>query len=170
MVFRHRFNCSNLPNNNSQINLFLCRFVSLLSRFAFFSPFFILFSFQGTSGSSLLPWWAQVGSNHRPLAYQASALACWAMSPYRCYLPIGQPFGGDEEIRTLDPLLAGQVLSQLSYTPRCFQGWTLKIEQRLTFQSFYSYSFLFFSPLWDGLFIFSFEFCHAGFWPCDDSP
>ena len=27
------------------------------------------------------------------------------------------PHGGDEEIRTLDPLLAGQVLSQLSYTP-----------------------------------------------------
>ena len=25
--------------------------------------------------------------------------------------------GGDKEIRTLDPLLAGQVLSQLSYTP-----------------------------------------------------
>ena len=25
--------------------------------------------------------------------------------------------GGDEEIRTLDPLLARQVLSQLSYTP-----------------------------------------------------
>ena len=33
-------------------------------------------------------------------------------------LPIGFPIhGGDEEIRTLDPLLAGQVLSQLSYTP-----------------------------------------------------
>ena len=30
------------------------------------------------------------------------------------------PHGGDEEIRTLDPLLAGQVLSQLSYTP---MGW-----------------------------------------------
>ena len=28
---------------------------------------------------------------------------------------------GDKEIRTLDPLLARQVLSQLSYTPR-FQG------------------------------------------------
>ena len=46
--------------------------------------------------------------------------------------------GGDEEIRTLDPLLAGQVLSQLSYTPVAissnFQGslQTLKIEQRLT--------------------------------------
>ena len=27
------------------------------------------------------------------------------------------PFGGDDGIRTHDPLLAGQVLSQLSYTP-----------------------------------------------------
>ena len=28
------------------------------------------------------------------------------------------PFGGDEENRTPDPLLARQVLSQLSYTPK----------------------------------------------------
>ena len=28
-----------------------------------------------------------------------------------------RPFGGDDGIRTHDPLLAGQVLSQLSYTP-----------------------------------------------------
>ena len=28
--------------------------------------------------------------------------------------------GGDEEIRTPDPLLARQVLSQLSYTPKMF--------------------------------------------------
>ena len=62
--------------------------------------------------------------------------------------------GGDEEIRTLDPLLAGQVLSQLSYTPVAissnFQGslQTLKIEQRLTILTrLNSYSFLFFSPL-----------------------
>ena len=53
------------------------------------------------------------------------------------FFPIGFPIhGGDEEIRTLDPLLAGQVLSQLSYTPVAsfsFSGfWTLKIEQRLT--------------------------------------
>ena len=27
-------------------------------------------------------------------------------------------FGGDKEIRTLDPLRARQVLSQLSYTPK----------------------------------------------------
>ena len=34
--------------------------------------------------------------------------------------------GGDEGIRTLDPLLAGQVLSQLSYTPM-FMGLFLRI-------------------------------------------
>ena len=36
-------------------------------------------------------------------------------------LPVGflhLSSGGDEGIRTLDPLLAGQVLSQLSYTPK----------------------------------------------------
>ena len=31
--------------------------------------------------------------------------------------PIGQTCGGDEQNRTVDPLLAGQVLSQLSYAP-----------------------------------------------------
>ena len=37
------------------------------------------------------------------------------LSPFRLAgFPVS---GGDEEIRTLDPLLAGQVLSQLSYTP-----------------------------------------------------
>ena len=57
-------------------------------------------------------------------------------------LPVGflhLSSGGDEGIRTLDPLLAGQVLSQLSYTPAllrfgfrcplCFEGWAFKIEQ-----------------------------------------
>ena len=52
-------------------------------------------------------------------------------------LPVGflhLSSGGDEGIRTLDPLLAGQVLSQLSYTPRCLPGFgTLKIEQRNPF-------------------------------------
>ena len=31
-------------------------------------------------------------------------------------------YGGDDGIRTHDPLLAGQVLSQLSYTPMLFYG------------------------------------------------
>ena len=33
-------------------------------------------------------------------------------------LSYGPVFGGDEENRTPDPLLARQVLSQLSYTPK----------------------------------------------------
>ena len=62
-------------------------------------------------------------SNHRPRAYQARALTSWAISPYlKCFSFILFPFvtfvtGGDDGIRTHDPLLAGQVLSQLSYTP-----------------------------------------------------
>ncbi len=40
------------------------------------------------------------------------------------------PTGGDDGIRTHDPLLAGQVLSQLSYTPIGFHQ-SLKIEQQL---------------------------------------
>ncbi len=44
--------------------------------------------------------------------------------------------GGDEGNRTLDPLLAGQVLSQLSYTPifcygfDCLKEKSFKIEQQ----------------------------------------
>ena len=52
-------------------------------------------------------------SNHRPHAYQACALTSWAISPSLKSFD----FSGDEEIRTLDPLLARQVLSQLSYIP-----------------------------------------------------
>ena len=44
------------------------------------------------------------------------------------------PFGGDEEDRTPDPLLAKQVLSQLSYTPTrlCLEPLVLN-----SFQSLY---------------------------------
>ena len=38
------------------------------------------------------------------------------MRPFSLVRPLC-PFGGDEEDRTPDPLLAKQVLSQLSYTP-----------------------------------------------------
>ena len=37
---------------------------------------------------------------------------------FQCALFRGLPLGGDEQIRTVDPLLARQVLSQLSYTPK----------------------------------------------------
>ena len=96
---------------------------------------------------TLVCWLAQVDSNHRPRAYQARALTTWAMSHYRgrprsrdspsflrsvhlvheTVICIFGSFasaclsgGGDDGIRTHDPLLAGQVLSQLSYTPICF--------------------------------------------------
>ena len=36
---------------------------------------------------------------------------------FSVYLVSSSPFGGDDGVRTHDPLLAGQVLSQLSYTP-----------------------------------------------------
>ena len=73
--------------------------------------------------SGLPDWSVWMDSNHRPHAYQACALATWATDRFFLRLfssSISQGFildGGDEGIRTLDPLLAGQVLSQLSYTP-----------------------------------------------------
>ena len=39
------------------------------------------------------------------------------MSPYRGSLSLKSFRGGDEQARTVDPLLAKQVLFQLSYTP-----------------------------------------------------
>ena len=56
-------------------------------------------------------------------------------------------FGGDDGNRTHDPLLAGQVLSQLSYTPiglgllYSASYWTLKIEQRKALLELHSFSF-----------------------------
>ena len=66
------------------------------------------------------------------------------MSPYEPY-----GFGGDERVRTDDPLLAKQVLSQLSYTPiKGFKALrrsltpyrTSKIKQRLTMSALYALS------------------------------
>ncbi len=42
---------------------------------------------------------------------------CFLLSLFRQALLPDSPAGGDDGIRTHDPLLAGQVLSQLSYTP-----------------------------------------------------
>ncbi len=112
MVFAF-LNCSNLPNFKYRLTCF-CRFVSLLSRFAFFSPFLFYSVFK-------VHWWA---SGLEPptsrLSGECSSLLSY--EPVQCSSQLVTRFqtfvcGGDEEIRTLDPLLAGQVLSQLSYTP-----------------------------------------------------
>ena len=50
-------------------------------------------------------------SNH--LSYRP--LSRWYIRSF--HLLVGFPTGGDDGNRTHDPLLAGQVLSQLSYTP-----------------------------------------------------
>ena len=55
------------------VNLHYLRLFSFLMSF-FSANYFSICSFQGA-------WWAQVDSNHRPHAYQACALTCWAMSP-----------------------------------------------------------------------------------------
>ena len=46
------------------------------------------------------------------------------------------PFGlgGDEQNRTVDPLLARQVLSQLSYTPKVSSGVSFSASQKILFQ------------------------------------
>ena len=54
------------------------------------------------------------------LSGMRSNLLSYEPIPFRTGLlvrPLRPHRGGDEGIRTLDPLLAGQVLSQLSYTP-----------------------------------------------------
>ena len=55
-------------------------------------------------------WWVLMDSNHRPLRYQHSALTNWAKDP----IGLHQYLGGGWRDRTDDPLLAKQVLSQLS--------------------------------------------------------
>ena len=100
-----------------------------------------------TSPNSVRLWSVWMDSNHRPHAYQACALTTWATNRVLTHLVIGSlhrsssilwSTGGDDGVRTHDPLLAGQVLSQLSYTPVsgfCFvlfqrSDWSLKIEQQ----------------------------------------
>ena len=85
---------------------------------------FLLFpSFMGSSG--LEPPTSRLSgarSNHlsyEPFSLLLLRLPCSAF-PTR--------HGGDDGIRTHDPLLAGQVLSQLSYTPTSLCS-SLKIEQ-----------------------------------------
>ena len=50
--------------------------------------------------------------------------------PLELHISVFSTDGGDEGIRTLDPLLAGQVLSQLSYTPKGIFQQSLEIEQQ----------------------------------------
>ena len=62
------------------------------------------------------------GSNSPPDCYSTPLpllipLAFRVLPSFELYSFLGISLGGDDGIRTHDPLLAGQVLSQLSYTP-----------------------------------------------------
>ena len=61
-----------------------------------------------------------VRSNHlsyEPISDGRCQISDVRLSSVVCYLLSGLWFGGDEQNRTVDPLLARQVLSQLSYAP-----------------------------------------------------
>ena len=113
------------------LSLFLKQFFSIICSF-YSILLYSVFNEHLQRGTLLsFRWWAQMDSNHRPRAYQARALATWAMSPCSYWLRFLCPrgthradfhllclyLGGDDGSRTHDPLLAGQMLSQLSYTP-----------------------------------------------------
>ena len=67
-----------------------------------------------------------------PRQRQFPAYCC--LTAFSLFYPLSLGFrpGGDEQIRTVDPLLARQVLSQLSYTPtftyRGCSSLTLKVQ------------------------------------------
>ena len=84
------------------------------------------------------------GVRSNQLSYKP--ISWWRLIGFRFHLAPSQPTaGGDERDRTVDPLLAKQELSQLSYTPIIFVegrfpfsprgsfSRTLKIKQRLDF-------------------------------------
>ena len=77
-------------------------FTFLFGEFVFFAFIFLLCSFQRT---------IMVGLTRLELV---TSRLSGVRSNQLSYRPI---YGGDEENRTPDPLLARQVLSQLSYTP-----------------------------------------------------
>ena len=74
---------------------------------------FSVFSFQG----AILPSWV---SRSVALALFHSLAGLTRVCVPSCFTEVSAPgacLDGDKETRTLDPLLAGQVLSQLSYAP-----------------------------------------------------
>jgi hypothetical protein len=69
----------------------------------------------------------------RPEGNAASGICFWCLLCNGAQTRDVPEFGGGERNRTDDPLLAKQVLSQLSYTPRILggSGWIRTIDPRL---------------------------------------
>ena len=102
-----------LSFNDSSVCLFFTDFdLSSLSIFSFQSTS-RLSSVVGSNGFE--PSTSRLsGARSNQLSYEPISVSRFSPVPS---LALFRSSGGDEGIRTLDPLLAGQVLSQLSYTP-----------------------------------------------------
>ena len=70
-------------------------------------------------GANCAPWSLAVTTIHRIVALFRSSFESlqWGCEAFASLCEAKASHGGDDGIRTHDPLLAGQVLSQLSYTP-----------------------------------------------------
>ena len=91
-----------------------------------FSANYSLCGFQGAlvGSSGLEPPTSRLsGVRSNLLSYEPSFLRLPAALPLPCLFLTRS--GGDERVRTDDPLLAKQVLSQLSYTPTYIAEWCL---------------------------------------------
>ena len=126
-----------------------------------FLPFFFSFS---SSLRLFVAWWAQVGSNHRPRAYQARALACWAMSP--CGVPgLCLPWWRWRDSNSWPPACrAGALPAELHPRSFRFQGFPFTDPENRTTKSFFKTLtrtlrlFLFTSFVrWTFLFVSTFE-------------
>ena len=91
----------------------LCSITQLFSNWLYFLPFrsfSSLFNFQGAILKPALRPLVGTSGLEPPTSRLSGA-----RSNHLSYAPMS---GGDEEVRTPDPLRARQVLSQLSYTPK----------------------------------------------------
>ena len=85
--------------------------------FSFQGTIFVLFFSKQISEENfrfllefILNWWALVDSNHRPHAYQACALTCWAKSPWLVEM---------RGIEPLTPCLQSRCSPSWATPPRC---------------------------------------------------
>ena len=149
LVSTFRWNCNLLPKfgktQSHLINcvLFICSFFNSfqiqLIEFSFFTYSIVKFHvalFRVLVGlDGLEPSTSRLsGARSSHLSYRPVSLRLFSSSIFSQGFTLD---GGDEGIRTLDPLLAGQVLSQLSYTP--IKKWRVKSEKWKVFASLFSY-------------------------------
>ena len=116
-----RWNCIFLPYFYRKTYTNLLIFVLFVCSFFYSSIFFFFYSVFNDQSFSLLLWVVGTSGLEPPTSRLSGArsnhLSYAPLWWFRGFLIPSSTFGGDDGNRTHDPLLAGQVLSQLSYTP-----------------------------------------------------